>query len=286
MVDVIYANLVNKVLSEGESRNDRTGVGTISTFGEFIEIPLDKFPLLTTKKMYWKGIVEELLWFISGDTNEKTLSNKGINIWKGNDLKGNGDLGPIYGFQWRHFGSNYVGTTHYDPDCDKEPNKNDVNTGFDQLNYIINELKNNQTSRRIFMSSWNPSQLHEMALPPCHVSCQFYVSNGNGLSCLMTQRSADLGLGLPFNIASYALLTHILAHICDLIPLTLKISIGDCHIYKNHIEPLSDQIERNSYNYPTLKINTDNKNIDGFKFEDFVLENYEYHPSVKMSMAV
>jgi thymidylate synthase len=285
--DYIYILTLQKILDQGMEREDRTGVGTISIFGEKMVFDLrdDSFPLLTTKKMFWRGIVEELLWFISGSTDANVLTRKGINIWKENGSKEfltklgfgyreEGDLGPVYGFQWRHFGAKYI-----NKDTDY------TGQGFDQLADVIHQIKTNPTSRRIVMSAWNPADLKEMTLPPCHMFCQFYVEGGE-LSCQMYQRSADFGLGVPFNIASYALLTKIIAHVCDLKPRKFIHVIGDAHIYKNHIDKLKEQILRTPFACPTLKIITENKDIDSFKFEDFVLENYHCHSRIDLPMAV
>jgi len=254
------------------------------------------FPLFTTKTMAWRWVVEELLWFISGCTDSNVLSQRGVKIWDANGsaeflasrgLTENraGDLGPIYGWQWRHFGASYRG-------CDADY----TGEGVDQLAHVIETIKNNPSSRRIIMSAWNPADLDKMALPPCHMSCQFFVSQpqrGEGseeeraqLSCMMVQRSADLGLGVPFNVASYSLLTHMIAHVCDLDVGEFVHVMGDTHVYVNHTDPLSDQLERIPFPFPALRIRRKVESIDDFRFEDFELLNYKHHGRVVMEMAV
>jgi len=281
-----YLNLIREISANGNGGDDRTGVGTVSIFGTQMRYDLKKsFPLLTTKRVFWRGIVEELLWFIKGDTNGKHLSEKGIKIWDGNgsreflDKRGlghreEGDLGPVYGFQWRHFGAKYV-DMHTDY----------TGQGVDQLAECINKIKNDPTDRRILLSAWNPADLSLMALPPCHMFCQFYVANGE-LSCLMYQRSADCGLGVPFNIASYALLTCMMAQVCGLKAGEFIHNMGNTHVYKNHIEPLKTQLERTPRPFPVLKINPDVKDIDSFQMSDFELIGYNPHGKIAMDMAV
>lgn len=279
-----YLNLLREVLSSGDERTDRTGVGTLSRFGVQLRCDLSQeFPLLTTKRVFWRGIVEELLWFIRGETDAKILHDKGIFIWDGNTSRqfldkcgltdyNEYDCGPVYGHQWRHFGADYK-------DCKTDY----TGQGVDQLAYVISEIKSNPTSRRLVMSSWDPSRLNQMCLPPCHMFSQFYVSN-NKLSCQMYQRSADLGLGIPFNMGSYALLTHIIAKECDLGVGEFIHTIGDAHIYKSHIPALESQLEREVRVAP--KVYFDKKDIESYKFEDFKLLGYNPHPSIKMDMAV
>lgn len=283
-VDDIYLNLVKNIIINGEERTDRTGTGTISLFGESIKIPLDKFPLLTTKKMFFKGVSEELLWMLSGCTDSKVLSNRGVKIW---DFNGSrdfldkvgfkdrkvGDLGPIYGFQWRHFGAEYKG-------CEQDYK----GKGVDQISNIIKQILQDPFSRRIVLNSWNASDLDKMALPPCHVMCQFYVE-GDGLKCHLTQRSADVGLGLPFNIASYALLTYLIGYFTGKKPLELTISLGDSHVYKNHLDSLLEQRKRKPYPSPTLDIVGDPKDIFSVTPDNLVLKYYESHPSIKMEIS-
>ena len=277
-----YLKALKEVLYKGNIRNTRNS-NTISTFGlrmEFNNIH-DHFPLLTTKKMYWKAIKEELLWFIGADTNSKHLEEKRVHIWKGNSsreyLDNNGfqtykegECGPIYGFQWRHFNGDYSGDT--------------TNTGVDQLQKCIDLIRTDPYSRRIFMSAWNPCQLDEMVLPPCHVSYQFYVTNENTLDCQMYQRSGDLFLGVPFNIASTALLTSMIANITGYKAGKIVIVIGDAHIYENHIEQVNEQLTREPYGFPRLYIKEGRTNIDDFKSEDFELVSYYSHAGIKASM--
>ncbi|KAM6599048.1 hypothetical protein CsatA_018657 [Cannabis sativa] len=284
--EYLYLRMVQDIISDGNSKDDRTGTGTFSKFGCQMRFNLRKtFPLLTTKKVFWRGVVEELLWFISGSTSAKVLQEKGIHIWDGNASRDyldgigltdreEGDLGPVYGFQWRHFGARYT-----DMHADYS------GQGFDQLLDVIDKIKNNPDDRRIILSAWNPSDLKLMALPPCHMFAQFYVANGE-LSCQMYQRSADMGLGVPFNIASYALLTCMLAHVCGLIPGDFVHVLGDAHVYRNHVRPLQDQLQKLPKPFPILKINPEKKNIDSFLADDFTLIGYDPHQKIEMKMAV
>uniref|UniRef100_A0A6B2LCI1 thymidylate synthase n=1 Tax=Arcella intermedia TaxID=1963864 RepID=A0A6B2LCI1_9EUKA len=280
-------NLVRGILEKGVRRGDRTGVGTVALFGAQMRFDLrgGQFPLLTTKKVFWRGVVEELIWFLKGDTNAKHLSEKGIKIWNANGSKEflesrglkdreEGDLGPIYGWQWRHYGAPY---THMHADY--------TGQGIDQLQECIQAIKTNPTDRRIVMTAWNPADLSQMALPPCHMFCQFFVANGE-LSCLMYQRSGDMGLGVPFNIASYSLLTCMMAHVCDLKPGEFIHSIGDAHVYLNHVEALQSQLERVPRPFPKLRVKATHKDIEKFQFSDFELEGYDPHPPLKMDMAL
>lgn len=281
-----YLDLIEEVIENGVHRSDRTGTGTFSKFGAQMRFDLRRsFPLLTTKRVFWRGLAEELLWFLRGSTSAKLLQDKGVHIWDGNasreylDRIGltdreEGDLGPVYGFQWRHFGAEYRGMR---ADYSGE--------GVDQLAEVIHKIKNNPCDRRIIMSAWNPADLSKMALPPCHMFCQFYVANGE-LSCQMYQRSCDLGLGVPFNIASYALLTCMIAHVCDLRPGDFVHTLGDAHVYSNHVEPLKEQLKNAPRPFPTLTIKGDKKNIEDFTFEDFELSGYEPHKKIAMKMAV
>lgn len=281
-----YLNLIRDIMDNGVRKGDRTGTGTMSKFGCQMRFSLrETFPLLTTKRVFWRGVAEELLWFLRGCTNAKTLTDKGVRIWKANgsreyldrigltDREEN-DLGPVYGFQWRHFGAEYK-TMHDDY----------TGQGVDQLMNVINTIKNKPTDRRIIMSAWNPADLKKMALPPCHMFCQFYVANGE-LSCQMYQRSCDMGLGVPFNIASYALLTRMIAQVCDLKPGDFIHTLGDAHVYMNHIEPLREQIKREPRAFPTLTIDPNVKDINDFKMEHFKIEGYKPYPKIKMKMAV
>lgn len=286
-----YKNLIQKILDEGDVRDDRTGTGTISLFGAQMRFNIQySFPLLTTKRVFWRGVLEELLWFIKGSTNANLLAEKNVRIWDGNgsreflDSRGLtnnqvGDLGPVYGFQWRHFGAEYK-TCHDDY----------TNQGVDQLKHVIDTIRTNPTCRRIIMNAWNCNDLNKMALPPCHIMCQFYVNQKkNTLSCQMYQRSADMGLGVPFNIASYSLLTYMIAYITGYQPGEFVHCIGDAHVYKNHVEPLKLQLERQPYEFPTLEIlrsRDEIKEIDDFVYEDFKIVGYKCHPTIKMDMAV
>lgn len=261
-----YLTLLNHILEHGVEKSDRTGTGTISTFGYQMRFDLSKgFPMITTKKLHLKSIVYELLWFIKGDTNVKYLQENGVKIW---DEWANeqGDLGPVYGKQWRHW-----------------IDKNGVE--HDQLKEVIHQLKTNPDSRRIIISAWNVGELKEMALMPCHTMFQFYVANGK-LSCQLYQRSADVFLGVPFNIASYALLTMMIAQVCDLQLGEFVHTFGDVHIYTNHLEQVKLQLSRQPFTLPTMKINSDISNIEDFVFEDFTLENYQCHPHIKGDVAI
>lgn len=288
-----YLDLIARIIAEGEHRPDRTGTGTLSLFAPpqlRFSLRDGQFPLLTTKKVFLKGILHELLWFIAGSTDAKLLSEKGVKIWEGNgsreylDSLGlthrrEGDLGPVYGFQWRHFGAEYA-------TCEDDY----TGKGYDQLAHIIHTLKTNPYDRRIILSAWNPPAFKEMALPPCHVFCQFYVNfpkeGKPRLSCQMYQRSCDIGLGVPFNIASYALLTCMIAKVVGMDPGEFVHVMGDAHVYSNHVDALKEQIQRVPRAFPKLTIKRDVKNIDDFKFEDFEVSEYDPYPPIKMKMAV
>jgi len=282
-----YLRLIQDIIQSGNKKEDRTGVGTISKFGAQMRFSLrdNVFPLLTTKRVFWRGVAEELLWFIRGDTNGKNLAEKNVKIWDANgtreflDGRGltereEGDLGPVYGFQWRHFGAEY-----------KDMHTDYTGQGVDQLKECIDKIKTNPNDRRIIMTAWNPAALHLMALPPCHMFCQFYVANGE-LSCLMYQRSCDMGLGVPFNIASYALLTRMMAHVCGLKAGEFIHTLGDAHVYTNHVEPLQEQLKREPKPFPTLEFTRQVTDIEDFVFEDFKLVGYSPHGPIKMEMAV
>jgi len=285
-----YLDLLQSVLSsQTTSRSNRTDIETLSIFGPQIEFDLRKgFPLLTTKRVFFKGVVEELLWFLRGQTNNKILNDKGIHIWDGNGSKEfmnklgldypEGELGPIYGYSWRHFGGDY-NPSNPDPTHKGEG-------GFDQIQYIINTLKTDPFSRRLILNGWNPCVLNKVALPPCHMMCQFYVSNEMELSCKLYLRSNDLFLGAPFNIASYSLLTYMLADICGLKVGKLIYTIGDAHIYVNHIEQVKEQLKRAPREFPKLKIVDHPENIEDYRLESFVLEDYNPYPTIKANMAV
>ncbi|KAH8103967.1 thymidylate synthase [Cristinia sonorae] len=292
-----YLGLIRTVLDTGAVRPDRTGTGTLSLFAPpslRFSLANSTFPLLTTKRTFLRGIVEELLWFIHGATDSKLLSDKGVKIWDGNGSKEflekrglghrrEGDLGPVYGFQWRHFGAKYE-------DCDSDY----TGKGVDQLKECIRKIKEDPTDRRIILSAWNPADMSLMALPPCHMMCQFYVhlpppsepTAKPKLSCLMYQRSADLGLGIPFNIASYALLTHMIAHVTDTEPHKLIIQLGDAHVYRDHVDALEVQLKRDPRPFPKLRWKREIKDIDEITSEDFVVEGYDPHPSIAMKMSV
>jgi dihydrofolate reductase/thymidylate synthase len=283
-----YLRLVKEILTSGALKGDRTGTGTKSVFGRTMRFSLCNgvLPLLTTKRTFWRGVAVELLWFISGKTNAATLKEQGVNIWEGNSSRKyldsiglthreEGDLGPVYGFQWRHFGAEY-----------KTMHDNYDGQGVDQLLELIETIKRDPNSRRLVLNAWNPPQLKDMALPPCHVMSQFYVSAEGELSCQMYQRSADMGLGVPFNIASYALLTRLIAQCCNLRCGELIHVIGDCHVYLNHEEALWEQLKNDPTPFPTLKITSSTTDIDQFRFEDLELLDYNPHKAIKMSMSV
>ena len=274
-----YHDLLLDILNNGEMRDDRTGVGTISVFARQLRFDLrETFPAITTKKLAWKSCVGELLWFLEGSSDERRLAEitygyrdtSKVTIWTPNALAGywkhkakfQGDLGRVYGVQWRDW------------------------TGIDQIKNLIEGLKNNPNSRRHILSAWNVGELDEMALPPCHVMSQYYVSKNGELSCHMYQRSVDVFLGLPFNIASYALLTHMLAQVCDLKVGELIISTGDTHIYKDHIDQVNEQLRREMYKQPTLWLNPNIKDINKFTMEDIKLIDYQCHDTIKAKMAV
>tara|TARA_B100000963_G_scaffold57446_1_gene45512 strand:+ start:1965 stop:2759 length:795 start_codon:yes stop_codon:yes gene_type:complete len=261
-----YLDLMHKVMQEGTLKKDRTGTGTKSIFGYQMRFDLSEgFPCITTKKLHLKSIIHELLWFLKGDTNIKYLKDNGVRIWdEWADEKG--DLGHVYGYQWRSWPT---------PD----------GKHFDQIQRTINTLKNNPNSRRIIVSAWNVGEIDQMALPPCHAFFQFYVAN-NKLSCQLYQRSADIFLGVPFNIASYALLTMMIAQVCNLKLGEFIHTLGDAHIYTNHFEQVKLQLSRDCKKLPKMKINPVVKDIFDFKFDDFELFDYEYHPHIKGKVAV
>ena len=261
-----YLDLLNHVLKNGVEKSDRTGTGTISVFGYQMRFDLSEgFPVLTTKKLHLKSIIHELLWFISGSTNIKYLTDNGVRIWN-EWADENGNLGPVYGKQWRAWETNDGRT-------------------IDQLMDVINTIKTNPDSRRMIVSAWNVGDVSKMALPPCHLLFQFYVANGK-LSCQLYQRSCDIFLGVPFNIASYALLTMMIAQVTGLEPGDFVHTLGDAHIYKNHIEQVKLQLTREPYPLPKMIINKDVDDILKFKYEDFVLENYIAHPHIKGEVSV
>jgi thymidylate synthase len=261
-----YLNLLETILEKGTEKKDRTGTGTISRFGHQMRFNLSEgFPMVTTKKLHLKSIIHELLWFLDGDTNIKYLTDNGVRIWN-EWADEDGGLGHIYGYQWRSWPT---------------PDGNHI----DQISNIIDSIKNNPDSRRHIVSAWNVGELDKMNLPPCHILFQFYVADGK-LSCQLYQRSADIFLGVPFNIASYALLTMMVAQVTGLQPGDFVHTLGDAHIYTNHIEQVKLQLSRQPFALPQMKINTDVKNIFDFKFNDFELVNYEAHPHIKGKVAV
>lgn len=276
-----YLDILNRILTEGTQKGDRTGTGTISIFGTQSRYNLaDGFPLLTTKKLHLKSIIYELLWFLQGDTNVKYLQEHGVRIWN-EWADENGELGPVYGHQWRSW-PDYNGGT------------------IDQIQYVIDQLKNNPDSRRMIVSAWNVAEVNEMALPPCHTIFQFYTApiadsqelTANGqkpkrrLSLQLYQRSADTFLGVPFNIASYALLLQMMAQVCDMVPGDFIHTTGDTHLYLNHLEQARLQLTREPRPLPTMKINPDVKNLFDFHYEDFELEGYDPHPHIKAEVSV
>ena len=261
-----YLELMKHVLDDGARKSDRTGTGTLSVFGPQLRFDLDAgFPLLTTKKVHLKSIIHELLWFLKGDTNIRYLRDNGVTIWD-EWADENGELGPVYGYQWRSW-----------PAADGRH--------IDQIAQLIEQLRKNPDSRRLIVSAWNVGELERMALMPCHAFFQFYVANGR-LSCQMYQRSADLFLGVPFNIASYALLTLMVAQVCGFRPGEFVHTFGDTHLYLNHLDQAREQLARTPRGLPAMRINPAVKDIFGFRYEDFTLEGYDPHPAIKAPIAV
>ncbi len=261
-----YLELLSHILNHGIQKEDRTGTGTISIFGYQTRFDLNKgFPLVTTKKLHLKSIIYELLWFLQGDTNIKYLNDHGVRIWN-EWANENGDLGPVYGAQWRSWN-----TTE--------------GKIIDQISELIQQINEKSHSRRLIVSAWNVGELHRMALPPCHLLFQFYVAGGK-LSCQLYQRSADVFLGVPFNIASYSLLTLMVAQVCNLKPGDFVHTFGDAHLYLNHIEKAKTQLKRTPFKLPTMRINPDVKDIFCFQYEDFELINYHAHPHIKAVVSV
>jgi thymidylate synthase len=287
-----YLELLQDILDNGEIKDDRTGIGTISVFGCHLRFDLRRgFPSVTTKKLAWKACVGELLWFIEGSGDERRLAEithggtDAVTIWTPNahapywkpKAKFDGDLGRVYGVQWRQWDSH---TIKWISSSESEP------VYIDQLANIIDGLKKDPNGRRHILTAWNPGELDQMALPPCHVLCQFYVNKNKELSCHMYQRSVDVFLGLPFNISSYALLTHLIAHVCGLGVAELVISTGDTHIYTNHVEQVKEQLTREPLLLPVLKLNRDIKTIEQFTMNDIELVDYKCHTAIKADMAV
>ena len=261
-----YLDLMRHVLDNGVKKEDRTGTGTISVFGYQMRFNLaEGFPLVTTKKLHLRSIIHELLWFLRGDTNVKYLHNNNVTIWD-EWADDNGDLGPIYGYQWRSW-----------PTADGRH--------IDQISDVLTQLRTNPDSRRIIVSAWNVGEIQNMALPPCHAFFQFYVAEGK-LSCQLYQRSADIFLGVPFNIASYALLTMMIAQVCDLRLGDFVHTLGDAHLYLNHLEQTKEQLSRTPYPLPTMTLNPDIKSLFDFTFDDFALSDYQHHPHIKAPVAV
>jgi thymidylate synthase len=274
-----YHNLLTHILEFGHRKDDRTGTGTLSVFGYQMRFPLkDGFPLLTTKKVHFKSVVHELLWFLKGDTNIKYLKDNGVSIWdEWADEAGN--LGPVYGHQWRNFGARTSGDEWLGTKLNQDL------PGVDQISDLIKQIKQNPDSRRLIVSAWNPVDVPRMALPPCHSLFQFYVAGG-ALSCQLYQRSADVFLGVPFNIASYALLTHMIAHVCGLKVGEFIHTLGDAHLYLNHLEQTRLQLSREARPLPTLKINSAVTDLFSITAEDILLEGYDPHPAIKAPVAV
>jgi thymidylate synthase len=287
-----YLNLLQKILDRGTLEKGRNG-NTLSIFGESMRFSLENgnIPILTTKKTAWKTCLKELIWFIRGETDNKLLQKQGVHIWDGNtsreflnsrglQLYPEGMAGPGYGYQWRNFGANY--------NCFSGKHLTDDHPfgGVDQLQQIIDQLKNPETrnSRRLILTAWNPKQLDQMALPPCHIMCQFNVHDGNKLSCAMFQRSSDFFLGIPFNIASYSMLTHLLAKHCGLEAYEFVHFMGSCHLYENSIDATKIQIERTPFKFPTVSIKQVRENINDYCVEDFEIHNYQSHEAIKVAM--
>lgn len=278
-----YLDLLRTVLENGEDRTDRTGVGTRGIFGAQLRFDLSRgFPLVTTKKVHTRSIIQELFWFLGGHTDNAWLRERGVTIWDEWSTaeqcarfgRRTGDLGPIYGHQWRNFGAteNADGTFQ--------------NDGVDQISALVDEIRRNPASRRLIVTGWNPAEANRVALPPCHTLFQFHVSGNGRLSCQLYQRSADLFLGVPFNIASYALLTHMIAQVCGLGVGDFVHTFGDAHIYKNHFEQVKLQLSREPRALPTLRLNPDVKDLFAFRFEDVAIEGYDPHPGIKAPVAV
>lgn len=277
-----YLDLLKLVLANGTQKGDRTGTGTISYFGSQMRFDLtDGFPLLTTKKIHTKSVIYELLWFLKGDTHVKYLQDNGVRIWNewataeqtARFGKPEGELGAVYGHQWRNFGASQKPDGSYNAD------------GFDQISWLVNEIRTNPNSRRLIVSGWNPKEASEVALPPCHTLFQFFVADGR-LSCQLYQRSADLFLGVPFNIASYALLTHMIAHVTGLGVGQFVWTGGDCHIYNNHLDQVNEQLSREPFALPQLWLNPDVTDIFEFDFDDIKIENYQSHATIKAQVSV
>lgn len=277
-----YLDLLKLVLEHGSKKSDRTGTGTVSVFAHQMRFDLSKgFPIVTTKRVHFRSVAIELLWFLRGDTNVQYLQDNKVTIWDewatseqtARFGRPAGELGPVYGHQWRNFGATQAADGNYN------------NDGFDQLKWLVNEIKTNPNSRRLIVSGWNPREANEVALPPCHTLFQFFVQDGK-LSCQLYQRSADIFLGVPFNIASYALLTHMIAQVCNLQVGDFVWTGGDCHLYSNHFEQAELQLSRDPLPLPQLKLNPAVTDLFDFTFEDIELVGYEHHPAIKAPVAV
>ncbi len=280
--EAAYLDLIRYVRDHGTPKGDRTGTGTLSHFGAQLRFDLqDGFPLFTTKKVHMKSITYELFWFLKGDTHVKYLQDHNVRIWNEWSTaehtarfgRPEGELGPIYGHQWRNYGASKNKDGSYNQD------------GIDQISEVIEQIKTNPNSRRLIVSGWNPAEATQVALPPCHTLFQFFVADGK-LSCQLYQRSADLFLGVPFNIASYSLLTHMIAQVCDLDVGEFIWTGGDCHLYQNHIEQVNEQLSREAYELPNLWLNPEIKDIFDFTFDDIRIDNYKSHPAIKAPVAV
>jgi len=284
-----YLNLIEDILSEGSKEEGRNGA-TLVVIGAAMHFSLNdrRVPFLTTKRLAWKTCLKELMWFIRGDTDNALLQAQNVHIWDGNasreflDSRGltdrnEGDLGPIYGFQWRNFGGDYEGSND---------DKDRLKKGVDQLQSVIDALKDpeRRTSRRLLISAWNPCQLHEMALPPCHVLMQFHVTDGTRLSCSLYQRSGDVGLGVPFNIASYSMLTHLIAHHCGLDAHEFVYHLGNAHMYDDHVDALKEQLQREPHDFPQIAIRALHDDIDDYQVGDFEVQGYQCHDAIPMTM--
>lgn len=277
-----YLNLLHLVLEQGGQKSDRTGTGTASVFGHQMRFDLNQgFPIVTTKRVHFRSVAIELLWFLRGDTNVQYLQDNKVSIWNEWSTaeqtarfgRPAGELGPVYGHQWRNFGATKNTDGSYN------------NDGFDQIEWLVNEIKTNPNSRRLIVSGWNPTEANQVALPPCHTLFQFFVQNGK-LSCQLYQRSADIFLGVPFNIASYALLTHMVAQVCGLGLGEFIWTGGDCHLYSNHIEQAELQLSREPLPLPKLRLNPEIDNLFDFKFEDMELIDYQHHAPIKADVAI
>jgi thymidylate synthase len=268
-----YHDLLNRVLTEGITKSDRTGTGTLAVFGHQMRFDLAQgFPLVTTKKLHLKSIIHELIWFLKGDTNVRYLQENGVTIWD-EWADANGDLGPVYGRQWRSWPNPAGGWPASD------------GTTIDQIANVVDDIRRNPDSRRLVVTAWNPADIPKMALAPCHCLFQFFVADGR-LSCQLYQRSADVFLGVPFNIASYALLTHMVAQVTGLRPGDFVHTLGDTHLYVNHLDQAKEQLSRDIRPLPTLTLNPDVKRLEDFRFEDVVIEGYDPHPAIKAPIAV